>query len=302
MSTTWSGLGLSNPPPPLPNSASPSHFHSQQMSTPPLYSTLVSTSNQRSMPLTGPISSSSPQFSSTTDHGYYSPPPLSFPLPNHTFHPHHDYSSYRPPRVDLLHFNGEDVVGWLAMAERHIRLHRIPYHERVATVTSHFGPDASVWMNAFEIRHPIISWDQLVTALLEHFGSGTSTDFTAALSHLQHSSSVDDYISAFTKLSCRAPDWSEQQLLPVFFGGLKPEIRYDFMAIEPTSLATAQRLATRRFESKLNDLQLSCAPRPGHWNSPPPIWCSPSLPQLHATSSNTPFQTHIRPDSTIPTP
>jgi hypothetical protein len=117
MSTTWSGLGLSNPPPPLPNSASPSHFHSQQMSTPPLYSTLVSTSNQQHIPLTSPISSSSPPLSSTADHGYYSPPPISFPLPNHTFHPHYDHSSYRPPRVDLPRFNGEDVVGWLAMAE-----------------------------------------------------------------------------------------------------------------------------------------------------------------------------------------
>lgn len=210
ISTTWSGLGLSNPPPPLPNSAtpsaSPSHPHVQHMSTTPLYSTLVSTSNQLSTPLAGPISSSSPHLLQTADHGYYSPLPNNFPLPNHTFNPHHDYPYYRPPRVNLPRFNGEDIVGWLAMAERHIRLHRIPFHERAATVTSHFGPDASVWMNAFELRHPIISWDQLVTALLEHFGSGTSSDFTAALSHLQHSSSVDDYISAFTKLSCCAPD------------------------------------------------------------------------------------------------
>lgn len=60
--------------------------------------------------------------------------------------------------------------------------------------------------------------------MLEHFGSGSASDFTATLSHLQQSSSLDDYIQTFTKLSCRTPDWSDAQLLPVFCGGLKPDI------------------------------------------------------------------------------
>lgn len=61
--------------------------------------------------------------------------------------------------MDLPRYNGDDVVGWLAMAERYIRVQRIPPYERIPTVASHFSPDASVWMNAFEQRHPHTTWE-----------------------------------------------------------------------------------------------------------------------------------------------
>lgn len=152
------------------------------------------------------------------------------------------------------------------MAERYIRVQRIPPHERLPTVASHFDPDASVWMNAFEQRHPHTTWEQFVPAFLEHFGSTSNSDFKALLSHLQHISTVDDYISAFTKLSCRAPEWSDDQLLPIFCGGLKPEIRHDVMALEPPTLASAQRLA-RRYEAKQSELRLARSQKHTQWSN-----------------------------------
>lgn len=212
-----------------------------------------------------------------------------------------DHNSYKPPKIDLPRFNGEDVVGWLAMAERYLRTYRVPLHECVSTLASHFRPDASVWMNAYKIRHPSPTWAEFVTALLGHFGSGSNSDFKAALSHLQHTSTVDDFITAFTKLSCRAPDWSDDQLLPIFCGGLKTEIRHDVMALEPRSLAEAQRLA-RRYEAKLADIRQSHfqRPSPSHYtprnhfpnNSPtstPSLQGPPPLPFTSTRQPNPPI-------------
>lgn len=215
ISTTWSGLGLSNPP------------------SSPIHSTFIPVSTQSPASTT---QTRSPLQNTTAIYSTLTSIPTSFsPLQDHTFpqfqtHPYTfsshpaSHMSYKPPKLDLPRFTGDDVVGWLAMAERYIRTQHIPPQERVTTVATHFGPDASSWMNSFEQRHPTSTWEHFVPAFLEHFGSGNPSDFKALLSHLQHTTTVDDYISEFTKLSCHAPEWSDDQLLPIFCGGLKTEI------------------------------------------------------------------------------
>lgn len=49
---------------------------------------------------------------------------------------------------------GEDALGWLTMAQRYLRSQRVPLHEYMTTVASHFGPDACMWMNSFEEQNP----------------------------------------------------------------------------------------------------------------------------------------------------
>jgi hypothetical protein len=95
-------------------------------------------------------------------------------------------------------------------------------------------------MNSFEQRHPNPTWDNFVAALLEHFGSGSSADFKVYLSHLQQTSMVDEFIASFTKLPCRALDWTDEQLLPIFCGGFKIDIRFD---VRPWNRSHQHRLA-----------------------------------------------------------
>ncbi|KAK9913982.1 hypothetical protein M0R45_037781 [Rubus argutus] len=277
--TTWNGLGLSNPPSPTPHTVDPQNSTATTAiytTTTPLYSTITSIPNQ---------------FPSSTSFPSYTPFSR-FPTPT-SFRT--EPPSYKPPKVDLPRFNGDDVVGWLAMAERYIRSQRIPLHERVFTIASHFGPDASVWMNSFEQRHPNPTWDSFVAALLEHFGSGSSADFKASLSHLQQTSTVDEFITSFTKLSCRAPDWIDEQLLPIFCGGLKTDIRFDVLAMEPDSLAAAQRLA-RRYESKLNAIRAARAQRPSSWTYSPRPSNGPHYP-TSSTASTTSQSQPLQPSS-----
>lgn len=140
-------------------------------------------------------------------------------------------------------------MGWLAMAERYLRANHVPFHDKVQTAATHFGPDASVWMNAFEMRQPNPTWDEFVTALLARFGAGSNSDFKGMLAHLQQTSSLEEFITAFTKLSCRAPDWPESELVHIFVDGLRPELLHDVRAMRPTTLAEAQRLA-RCYETR----------------------------------------------------
>lgn len=136
ISTTWSSLGLSNPPPALPNTRAPSSSYSHPQLTTPLYSTIMSASHspvtanqpiQSTTTIQSPINSTPPRFPQRFDYGFSSP---SAPIFTHSHFQHHlDYNPYRPPRVDLPRFNGEDVVGWLAMAESHIRLHCLLIHK-----------------------------------------------------------------------------------------------------------------------------------------------------------------------------
>ncbi|XP_062018790.1 uncharacterized protein LOC133735391 [Rosa rugosa] len=261
ITTTWTGLGLSNPPHLLPQPpqqqglSTPTHTLSSPppasnslipfSTPPPIFSTITSIPQPSLTPPTSGIPASSSPFTPNRFH-HHNPRQL-------------DYHPFRPPKIDLPRFEGHDVVGWLAMAERYLRALQVPPHERVTAMASHFGPGPSMWMNAFEQRNPATTWELFIPEFLEHFGSSSVADLKARLSHLQHTGSVEDFISDFTKLSCRTPEWNDNELLPIFCGGLKSEIRHDVMALDPKSLTQAQRLA-RCFEAKLSDIRAS-APR-----------------------------------------
>lgn len=148
ISTTWTSLGLSNPPPPPP------------LPQPPLFRIrhTILLLNTTTVFL----------FTTSPDifHCFINSkliPLSSYPntsLPYHSFHSFpSDPFSYKPPKLDLPRFTGDDVIGFLAMAEQYIRVQCIPSHERVCTVTSHFGLDASVWINSLEQHQPNITWE-----------------------------------------------------------------------------------------------------------------------------------------------
>ncbi|XP_050374567.1 uncharacterized protein LOC126792123 [Argentina anserina] len=214
-----------------------SSAHPLQMGTP--HVSLPSTSHRRP-PYQPPPPSPPPNFPP------YQPadqPPLP---PPHLQHPDH---SYRPPKVELPRFNGDDV-------------------------------DTTVWVNAFELRHPHATWDEFVAALTARFGAGTISDIKGALSHLKQTSSVDEFISAFPKLSCRAPDWPNSELIHMFIVGLRSELRHDIRALNPHTIEEAQRLA-RLFEARNLELR---SPPPFRRPNPPSTYNKPQFP---SSSSHT---------------
>ncbi|XP_040372783.1 uncharacterized protein LOC121052244 [Rosa chinensis] len=284
------------PPPQTPStvpqltfgSISSPHTPQPSSSAPPHYTTITSVPQPQSSTTT---TMTLPNHFSLPEYTVPNSSTLAFPR----MQPHNPYpfdnQCFRPPKVDLPRFYGDNAAGGLSMAERYLRTQNIPTHAHIATVASHFGPTASIWMNSFDQRNPSASWEQFVGAFLQHFGGCTTIDFKVSLSHMQQTSSVDAFINEFTTLAYRAPEWSDANLLSIFIGGLKPAIRHDVVAIEPRSLAYAQRLA-RRYETKQADNQPSRPPHPSNWSYSHKALPSniPSAPTTHTTTSQiTPF-------------
>ncbi|XP_050363264.1 uncharacterized protein LOC126782133 [Argentina anserina] len=249
------------------------------------FSTITTTTPISNSPLHGCNNTFTPPYSFT--------PSGNFPQLFRNTGPYSGYEPYyKQPKIDLSHFHGEDVVGWLTMADRYLQIHRVMPAERVATVALHFGPDASIWMTSFQMRNPATAWERFHTALLEHFGVGNDSDYLADLTHIQQHGFINEFISEFTKLSCRAVHWSETQLVHNFLGGLRPDIRHDVMAWEPKTLSRAQRLA-RRYEAKFNDTRLAQF-RPVRHQS----WSSHNRWDSSTSSSSTPGPTAQRQPAT----
>ncbi|CAL9004077.1 unnamed protein product [Prunus brigantina] len=222
------------------------------------------------------------------------PPPLFNTHPPYT--PHRLYQTTAPasphtPKIDLYRFTGKDPYAWLTTAERYLDLHEVPPHLHVKVAAVHLIDDAALWMRWFETRFPNPSWTSFSEALLAHFGYGDPLDFNSALSHIQQTGTLDDYNAEFTKLSCRALDWSDDQLKGVYVGGLTTELRDNVLIHHPANLNAAKRLA-RAFDNRRKSTRIQFrpfSPRLSQGASSRP----PSLPAASATPSVTSGQPPI---------
>lgn len=127
-------------------------------------------------------------------------------------------------KLELPRLFGDDPYGWFAMAEEFLEYYEVEPHHRVAVAGMHLGGDAALWLHWHKVRYGYSSWAQFTEMLLQHFGPGDSMDFNMALSHIAKSGSVEEYVALFIKLSCRAPNWSDAQLMRVLIGGLKEDL------------------------------------------------------------------------------
>ncbi|XP_021809329.1 uncharacterized protein LOC110752877 [Prunus avium] len=204
-------------------------------------------------------------------------------LRHHRPYPH--LSSSASPRLlklDLERFSGDDPYGWIASAERFLTYYGVPDEDKVTVAAVHLSRDASLWMRWFEQCFPK-DWTLFTTSLLQHFGSTDICNFEASLSHIQQIGSLANYLTLFTKLACRAPEWSNTQLKGVFVGGLREELRFDVQALQPNTLSEAKHLS-QLFNTKLQARRTSArpfyprtspTPQPHSHNSPSPL---PPLP------------------------
>ncbi|KAM1382723.1 hypothetical protein ACFX2F_035155 [Malus domestica] len=119
-------------------------------------------------------------------------------------------------KIELPRFFGEDQYGWLSMAENFLDYHEIEDCHHVTVAGLHLGGDAAHWQRWFKRRFPLASWATFTTQLLQRFGPADALNFHMALSYITQKESVETYVGPFIRLSCRTPDWSDEQLLGVF--------------------------------------------------------------------------------------
>ncbi|KAL6125899.1 hypothetical protein ACLB2K_073950 [Fragaria x ananassa] len=114
-SNTQISFGSFPPLPPTPPPVFPTAPPSMPNFTPPPYPNMSHPppNNSTVSPITPP---QQPNY----------PPPPNIPHPYQRYYIDPPDPHYRPPKIDLPRFHGKDVVGWLAMADRFLRVNRIP--------------------------------------------------------------------------------------------------------------------------------------------------------------------------------
>ncbi|KAM1833626.1 hypothetical protein ACFX13_023424 [Malus domestica] len=135
------------------------------------------------------------------------------------------------------------------MAEEFLDYHEIVESHRVIVADLYLGGDAAHWLQWFKMRFPLSAWATFTTQLLQRFGLTDSLNFNMALSHIIQTTTIEAYMGQFIRLSCRTPNWTDAQLLGAFLGGLKDKLHDDVVALSPSSLACAIKLA-RIFKQK----------------------------------------------------
>lgn len=145
-------------------------------------------------------------------------------------------------RLEFAVFGGGDPVEWLNKAEQYFDLYQIPEDKKLTIATMHLSDKASDRWYMFRHEFPS-NWQGLADFLMREFGAFNKTDYQAALASMSQTGSVEHYKEQFTKLSRRAPGFSQELLLSCFVGGLKDEIRVDVKAQKLRTLYDACELA-----------------------------------------------------------
>nr|KYP42010.1 hypothetical protein KK1_036572 [Cajanus cajan] len=121
----------------------------------------------------------------------------------------------------------------------------------------------------------------MVQALENRFAPTAFDDPRGKLFKLTQSSSVTSYLTEFESLANRIVGLQPSFLLSCFISGLKPELRRDVIAHQPSSLSQAVGYA-RLHEEKLFDSSRT------HRPSPSPRWSAPPISRTFSPPSPSP--------------
>lgn len=102
---------------------------------------------------------------------------------------------------------------------------------------------ALAWYQWMYRNSQILSWTQFLQALETRFALTAYDDPRGKLFKLTQTSSVATYLSEFEALANRIIGLPTPFLLSRFVSGLKPEIRREVLALQPSSLSQAAGLA-----------------------------------------------------------
>lgn len=156
--------------------------------------------------------------------------------------------------LPVFHGRGgkENAVDWLTATERRFAyLNIIPEQEKVKVAATRLCGDASPWMCWYESRYPSnSSWSLFRHEFLRFFRPET---LIATVCNLEQKRSVKEYEIEFLRLTAGArdlpPDWTDEQLMNLFIGGLQGHIRCKVEWFRPKTLADAMDFA-RNVESE----------------------------------------------------
>ncbi|XP_062108212.1 uncharacterized protein LOC133819070 [Humulus lupulus] len=153
---------------------------------------------------------------------------------------------YRPPRIELPLFSGDNPDSWVYRTERYFLLMHLTEPQMLETAIIGLDGDALTWFQWENQRRPITSWATLKRLILLRFRAAPIGSLSEELLSIIQTSTVKDYRVRWEVLASRVPDIPEHILEGSFMRGLKDEIKAALHILQPIGLAqimdTAQRV------------------------------------------------------------
>ncbi|XP_020229578.1 uncharacterized protein LOC109810500 [Cajanus cajan] len=161
-----------------------------------------------------------------------SPPP---PFANHT--------SPRPIKFDLPSFNGDDALGWIFKIIQFFEFHQTPPEQRTQISSFYLEGPALAWYQWMHNNGLLTFWDAFLRALELRFAPSKFEDPIVALCKLSQTQLLQDYIIEFESIANRISGYPASFYLSCFISGLKPHLRREVTALQPTDMPQAVAFA-----------------------------------------------------------
>lgn len=149
----------------------------------------------------------------------------------------------RNVKLDFPRFDGTEVLNWIFKVEQFFDYYSTPDNQRLTIAAVHLDKDVVPWYQMITRNNPFRSWGAFTRALELEYGPSPYESPRPTLFKLTQTSTISEYYSTFTTLANRSHGLSPDAILDCFISGLKPEIRRDVIAQNPTSLSHALSLA-----------------------------------------------------------
>ncbi|XP_062108727.1 uncharacterized protein LOC133819478 [Humulus lupulus] len=192
----------------------------------------------------GPFPHASPEKSIPPGMGSAPPPPLTQGASH--FGDVNTGHDYRPVRMELPLFSGENPDGWISRVERYFLLMRMTEPIKLESAIVGLDGDALTWFQWEHHRRPITSWASLKRLILQRFREAPVGSISEELLSLNQTTSVKEYRVRWETLAARVLDVPEHILEGSFMRGLKDAIKAALHILQPIGLAhimdTAQRV------------------------------------------------------------
>ena len=151
-------------------------------------------------------------------------------------------------KVELPIFSGDDVYGWIALAERFFRIGGYNELMKIDLVSVSLGGDVLSWFNSEVLSRPFLSWNDFKERLIARFSRVKLRDPSQPFFNVHQTGSVAEYIHKFEDFSTKVYGISDKQKEGIFMNGLTPEMQEVVTMCKPCDLpemiATAYQMET----------------------------------------------------------
>ncbi|XP_062073720.1 uncharacterized protein LOC133777970 isoform X1 [Humulus lupulus] len=196
---------------------------------------------------------------------------------------------FRPPRMELPLFSGENPDGWVFRVERYFLLNRLLEAHMLEAAIIGLEGDALTWFQWEHQRCPITSWSALKHLLLLRFREVPVGSTTEELLSVRQESTVKACRLKWEALASRVVGVPEHILEGSFIKGLKEEVKGPLHVLQPTGLAHIIE-TTQRIEEGHYLLGLGLHQKGGNSRSTPsPIAIPRYTPMPSSSRSSTSF-------------